>query len=85
MIQTVILQKLEALPESLQAKVFHYIDFLSREHHKNKEMNLDDLRKPWIDLPDKEAEKQYGYGSMAGKIIMADDFDEPLEELSEYM
>ena len=31
------------------------------------------------------AERKYGYGSLAGQIIMSDDFDEPLEDLKEYM
>jgi hypothetical protein len=31
------------------------------------------------------SEDSYGYGSLARKIIMSDDFDEPLEELREYM
>jgi hypothetical protein len=30
-------------------------------------------------------DKRYGYGSLAGKITMADDFDEPLEDLKDYM
>jgi hypothetical protein len=30
-------------------------------------------------------EKKYGYGSLAGKIKMSDDFDEPLEDLKDYM
>lgn len=30
-------------------------------------------------------EKKSGYGSLAGQIIMSDDFDEPLEDLQEYM
>lgn len=30
-------------------------------------------------------EKKYGYGSLAGQIIMSDDFDEPLEDLKDYM
>lgn len=30
-------------------------------------------------------EKRYGYGSLAGKITMSDDFDEPLEDLKDYM
>jgi hypothetical protein len=32
-----------------------------------------------------QAEEKYGYGSLAGKITMSDDFDEPLEDLKEYM
>ena len=31
------------------------------------------------------AEAKYGYGSLAGKITMSEDFDEPLEDLGEYM
>lgn len=30
-------------------------------------------------------EKNYGYGSLAGKMIISDDFDEPLEDLKDYM
>ncbi|MBD2579310.1 DUF2281 domain-containing protein [Oscillatoria sp. FACHB-1406] len=29
-------------------------------------------------------EKKYGYGSLARKITMSDDFDEPLEDFKEY-
>jgi hypothetical protein len=32
-----------------------------------------------------QSEKKYGYGSLAGRITMSDDFDEPLEDLKEYM
>lgn len=39
-----------------------------------------------LDTEQKAAlEKKYGYGSLAGKIIMSDDFDEPLEDLKDYM
>ena len=42
-----------------------------------------------LDLTDaatqSEYEKKYGYGSLAGKIVMSDDFDEPLEDLKDYM
>lgn len=30
-------------------------------------------------------EEKYGYGSLAGKLTMSDDFDEPLDELKDYM
>ena len=30
-------------------------------------------------------EKKYGYGSLAGKITMSDDFDEPLEDMKRYI
>lgn len=32
-----------------------------------------------------EYEKKYGYGSLAGKMVISDDFDEPLEDLKDYM
>jgi YgiT-type zinc finger domain-containing protein len=32
-----------------------------------------------------QTEKQYGFGSLKGKIWISDDFDAPLEELAEYM
>jgi hypothetical protein len=28
---------------------------------------------------------KYGYGSLAGKITMSEDFDAPLEDFAEYM
>jgi hypothetical protein len=47
-----------------------------------------DVNKP-VELmnPDEKAalELKYGYGSLAGKITMSDDFDEPLEDLKDYM
>lgn len=39
-----------------------------------------------LDAKQKAAlENKYGYGSLAGKIVMSDDFDEPLEDLKDYM
>jgi Protein of unknown function (DUF2281) len=39
-----------------------------------------------LDAKQKAAlENKYGYGSLAGKITMSDDFDEPLEDLKDYM
>lgn len=39
-----------------------------------------------LDTEQKAAlEKKYGYGSLAGKITISDDFDEPLEDLKNYM
>ena len=47
-----------------------------------------DVNKP-VELmnPDEKAalELKYGYGSLAGKITMSDDSDEPLEDLKDYM
>lgn len=72
MIQPAILEKLESLPEPLQLKVLHYIDSLIKEQKQASEQE---------DSPTKYRVA----GTMKGMIIMADDFDEPLEDLKEYM
>lgn len=72
MIQPEILEKLEKLPESLQTEVLHYIEFLSEKHAK-------------AESSQEQLENLHGYGSWAGQIVMSDDFDEPLEDLKEYI
>ncbi len=71
MVQPVILEKLEALPESLQTEVLHYIEFLLEKHVE---------KSPIEALP-----KKRKAGLLKGKIWMADDFDAPLEDLKDYM
>lgn len=78
MIKPKIPEKYELLPDSLKTEVDHYIDFLLGKYVKTQIP----LRQGAIK---EESEKSYGYGSLAGKIIMSDDFDEPLEDLKEYM
>ena len=85
MVQPLILEKLEALPESLQNEVLHYIEFLSEKYVQTGLDTPKSLAGAFRGLTEKEAEKQYGCGSMVGQIIIADDFDEPLEELADYM
>ena len=72
MIQPIILEKLAELPESIQTEVLHYIEFLSEKHAKTESSP-------------QEVENLHGYGSWAGEIVMSDDFDQPLEDLKEYM
>lgn len=72
MIQPAILEKLESLPEPLQLKVLDYIDSLIEE--QNQASNSEKLPK-----------KYRVAGTMKGMIIMSDDFDEPLEDLKDYM
>ena len=71
MIQPVILEKLAELPESLQTEVLHYIEFSIEKQAKNSTQE-----KPT---------KRGGLGIWKGKIWMSDDFDEPLEDLKDYM
>jgi len=72
MIQPIILEKLAELPDSLQTEVLHYIESLLEKHRKKS--------------TDEKIPKKYRVaGKMAGMIIMADDFDEPIADLKEYM
>ena len=80
-----LLEKLEKLPAQLQTEVLHYIEFLLEKHTKNELQHPNQLQESLQSLTEEEAEKRYGYGSMAGQIVMSDDFDEPLEDLAEYM
>lgn len=73
MIQPTLLEKLEALPESLQIEVLHYIEFLSERY----------LEKP--DASELQKKKRGGFGIWKGKVWMADDFDAPLEDMKDYM
>ena len=74
MIQAVILEKLAELPESLQTEVLHYIDFLIEKQAKNS-------------TQEKPTKKRRVAGTMKGMFVLPlpDDFDEPLEDMKEYM
>lgn len=76
MIKPVILEKLEALPESLQTEVLHYIEFLA-ERYANEEVE---------EIKDKTKKRRL-FGSMKGTFVLPlpDDFDEPLDDFEEYM
>jgi Protein of unknown function (DUF2281) len=78
MVQPVILEKLEQLPEAMQMKVLHYIESLLVRHDQGP--------KPAKNEPTQDnSEVHLGYGSLEGQIWMSDDFDEPLEDLQDYM
>ena len=74
MIQPVILEKLAELPESLQTEVLHYIEFLIDKQAKNLSQ-------------EKPTKKRRVAGTMKGMFVLPlpDDFDEPLEDLKDYM
>ncbi|MEG3969168.1 DUF2281 domain-containing protein [Microcoleus sp. T2B6] len=72
MIETAILKNLEKLPESVKQAVLDYIEFLVNRYAE--------------EVPKTEkAAKRGGLGIWKGKIWMSDDFDEPLEDLKDYM
>ncbi|MGK7932966.1 MAG: DUF2281 domain-containing protein [Microcystaceae cyanobacterium] len=66
-----ILANVDKLPEALQIELLHYSDYLvSRYAQEN---------------PSQTSTKRGGLGVLKGKIKMSDDFDEPLEEMQDYM
>ena len=72
MIETAILKSLEKLPDSVKQAVLDYIEFLVNRHAQ--------------EVPKTEkAAKRGGLGIWKGKIWMSDDFDEPPEDLKDYM
>jgi Protein of unknown function (DUF2281) len=86
MVQAAILEKLEQLPEALQTEVLHYIEFLAEKYAKKIPTQvplIEDEEQPTG--PESEKKKRGGLGILKGKIWMAEDFDEPLEDMKEYM
>lgn len=71
-IETAILKNLEKLPESVKQAVLDYTEFLVNRY-------VEEVPKT------EKAAKRGGLGIWKGKIWMADDFDEPLEDLKDYM
>ncbi|NJN73137.1 MAG: DUF2281 domain-containing protein [Limnothrix sp. RL_2_0] len=71
---SILLEKINALPDALKTEVEHYIEFLLEKYAKTSS-----------EAPTSEPKKYRQAGILAGKIWMSDDFDEPLEEMKEYM
>ncbi|MEG4500371.1 DUF2281 domain-containing protein [Microcoleus sp. F10-C6] len=67
-----IFQTVVKMPEFLKQEILHYAQYLLEKHAKT-ESSQEQLEQP------------HGYGSWAAQIVMSDDFDEPLEDLKEYM
>ena len=78
-IETAILDNVEKLPEAVKRSVLLYTEFLANQYgksfisHEASEVSLE------------ITPVNYGFGSLAGQIIMSDDFDDPLEDLQDYM
>ena len=67
-----ILKNIEKLPESVKQAVFDYTDFLVKRYAESPQNQV-------------ETAKRGGLGIWQGKIWMSDDFDEPLDDLKDYM
>ncbi|MFB2875777.1 DUF2281 domain-containing protein [Floridanema aerugineum] len=65
---TALWKAISNMPDALKTELLHYAEYLLEKY-------------PNIPQTNKETEESHGYGSWAGKIIMSDDFDAPLEEL----
>lgn len=70
-----LLDKISALPESMQIEVEHYVEFLLSKCSQQAEAEAE------TEAPRKRRQA----GILKGKIWMADDFDAPLEDMQEYM
>lgn len=75
-----LLKVFVSMSDSLKIEVLHYAEYLL-----NKEIGKQSDFPVAIENNDTPKKKYRKAGTMAGMIIMADDFDEPLEELQEYM
>ena len=70
MIEQILIQEIHTLPESLKQEVLHFVQFLKQKQNGATETEKRQPRKA---------------GSAKGEIIMAEDFDAPLEDFAEYM
>ncbi len=59
------------LPESLQQEALEYLQRLAASYQRTTE--------------EKVTERRKGFGSWKGKIHIADDFDETLEDFKDYL
>ena len=71
-LETAILKNVEKLPESVKQAVLEYTEFLVTRYAKEAAKT-------------EKAAKRGGLGIWKGKIWMADDFDELIEDLKDYM
>ena len=71
MTATQFLQTYNSLPEALKKEAEHFVEFLAQKLNASEEKQ-----------PKKE---RGGYGVLAGKIWMAEDFNAPLEDFKDYM
>ena len=73
-----IIHKLETLPESMVNEVEDFIDFLKAKHSKS-------FPKSKIEESNIVEEPKSLYGAAKGLFIIPEDFNDPLDDLKEYM
>lgn len=81
-----LLKVFTSMSDSLKVEVLHYAEYLlTKQSESNLESNSESPTQtvtPDAEVPQK---KKRQAGTLKGKIWMSDDFDEPLEEMKEYM
>ncbi len=66
---SVLFNKLAALPEHLKSKVAEFVDLLLSKEHKSSDNH----------------NKKPVFGSAKGMFVMKPDFNEPLDDFKDYM
>ena len=74
-----IINKLKTLPENMVNEVEDFIDFLKAKHSKNA------YQTPPSNLNHAIEEPKSLYGAAKGLFIIPKDFNDPMEDLKEYM
>ncbi len=75
-VETEILETVSHLPESLKNKLLDYAHHLLETYSGVEPEQIDTVQ---------QKKKRCGFGILKDKIWMAENFDEPLEDLKEYM
>lgn len=82
--ETEIYTKISKLPEDLRNKVNDFVESLLQQSKGKRRKSKSEPERGM--LKDIEAEKpEPKFGALKGMFIMAEDFDEPLEDFKEYM
>ncbi len=74
--ETKILEAVSQMPETLKQEILHYAQYLIEKYSQGLE-EQETLEQP--------KQKRGGFGILKDKIWISDDFDEPLEDMKEYM
>ena len=67
-----VLNKIQLLPDSLKEETLDFIDFLIYKTNKQSTKNT-------------AGKKTSIFGCAKGKLVISDDFNEPLDDFKEYM
>lgn len=76
MSESEILEIFAQMPGVLKQEILHYAKYLVEKYSQTSE-EQEELEQP--------KKKRGGFGILKGKIWMADNFDEPLEDMKHYM